>query len=141
MRLCHRSFLVALLGSLFLSLADSAAGADTAAAEQVIRIQMKMGIVGTRVQAWLAAGGTPQQVEALSQGVGTYLTSGELAKAETSMDSLFDIIVGRRRRRRRRRSPRSRHGSLACTPRSSAGWPRGVIWTRSLRCGRHWAAA
>jgi hypothetical protein len=95
MRLCYRSFLVALLGSLFLSLADSfAAGADTTAAEQVIRIQMKMGIVGTRVQAWLAAGGTPQQVEALSQGVGTYLTAGELAKAETSMDSLFNIIVG-----------------------------------------------
>src|SRR5262245_25664722 len=95
MRLCHLSFLVALLGSLFLSLTDSfAAGADTTAAEQVIRIQMKMGIVGTRVQAWLAAGGTPQQVEALGQDVGTYLASGELAKAETSMDSLFNIIVG-----------------------------------------------
>jgi hypothetical protein len=95
MRLCYLSFLVALLGSLFLSLADSfAAGADTTAAEQVIRIHMKMGIVGTRVQAWLAAGGTPQQVEALGQDVGTYLTSGELAKAETSMDSLFNIIMG-----------------------------------------------
>jgi len=62
----HYRLLIVLLlplGSLFLSLADSfAAGADTTAAEQVIRIQMKMGIVGTRVQAWLAAGGTPQQV-------------------------------------------------------------------------------
>jgi hypothetical protein len=95
MRLCYLSFLVALLGSLFLSLGDSfAAGADTAAAEQVIRIQMKMGIVGARVQAWLAAGGTPQQVEALSQSVGTYLNSGQLANAEAAMDSLFNIIVG-----------------------------------------------
>ena len=96
--MAHYRLLIVLLlplGSLFLSLADSfAAGADTTAAEQVIRIQMKMGIVGARVQAWLAAGGTPQQVEALSQNVGTYLISGELAKAETSMDSLFNIIVG-----------------------------------------------
>ena len=95
MRLCYLSFLVALLGSLFLSTADSfAAGADTTAAEQVLRIQMKMGIVRARVQAWLAAGGTPQQVASLSQDVDTYLTSGDLAKAETSTDSLFNIIVG-----------------------------------------------
>jgi len=94
----HCRLLIALcflLGSLCLSVADSfAAGADTTAAEQLIRIYMKMGIVGTRVQAWLAAGGTPQQVEAFGQDVGTYLTSGDLAKAETSMDSLFDIVVG-----------------------------------------------
>jgi hypothetical protein len=87
--------LLLLLGSLFLSVGDGfAADADTSAAEQNIRIYMKMGIVGTRVQAWLAAGGTPQQVEALGQDVGRYLTSGDLAKAETSMDSLFDIVVG-----------------------------------------------
>ena len=94
----HCRLLIALcflLGSFFLSVGDGfAADADTTAAEQNIRIYMKMGIVGTRVQAWLAAGGTPQQVEALGQDVGTYLTSGELAKAEASMDSLFDIIVG-----------------------------------------------
>ncbi len=96
--MAHYRLLIALLlllGSLFLSVGDSfAADADTSAAEQNIRIFMKMGIVGTRVQAWLAAGGTPQQVEALGQDVGRYLTSGDLARAETSMDSLFDIIVG-----------------------------------------------
>ena len=57
----HCRLLIALcflLGSLCLSVADSfAAGADTTAAEQLIRIYMKMGIVGTRVQAWLAASG------------------------------------------------------------------------------------
>ncbi|PYM12632.1 MAG: hypothetical protein DMD81_23455 [Candidatus Rokuibacteriota bacterium] len=95
MRLPRRLLAILVLGWLFLSVTDSfAAGADTAAAEQLIRIHMKMGIVVTRIQAWLAAGGTPQQVEAFGQDVAKFLTSGELAKAETSMDSLFNIVVG-----------------------------------------------
>ena len=94
-RLPRRLLAILVLGWLFLSVTDSfAAGADTAAAEQLIRIHMKMGIVVTRIQAWLAAGGTPQQVEAFGQDVAKFLTSGELAKAETSMDSLFNIVVG-----------------------------------------------
>ena len=62
--------------------------------EQVIRVNMKMGIVGNRVQAWLADGGTPEQVEKLGQDVGTYLDSFQLTQAEASMDSLFSIVVG-----------------------------------------------
>ena len=137
MRLCYLSFLVALLGSLFLSTADSfAAGADTTAAEQVLRIQMKMGIVRTRVQAWLAGGGTPQQVASLSQDVDRYLTSGDLAKAETSTDSLFNIIVGATASTEAAQITALATRSSACTPRPSAGSLREVIRTRWLRCGR-----
>jgi hypothetical protein len=73
---------------------DCRCDSDTTFAEQVIRIQMKMGIVGTRLQAWLAAGRTPH-VQFKRFDLVRYLTSGDLTKAEASVDSLFDIIAGK----------------------------------------------
>ena len=69
---------------------------DTTFAEPVIRINMKMGMVSTRAQAWVAAYRQRRlrKVEVLGQRVARFLSWGELAKAETSIDSLFDIIVG-----------------------------------------------
>jgi hypothetical protein len=73
---------------------DCRCDSDTTFAEQVIRIQMKMGIVGTRLQAWLAAGRKPH-VKFKRFDLVRYLTSGDLTKAEASVDRLFDIIVGK----------------------------------------------